>query len=117
MQDEYSRLSRNASLGVHGYILVFSLVSRHSFERIGQVNDSLLTTLGDAPDVPRVLVGSMKDLEEQRQVSHQVSGFQTCSLPEPRYRSLTDVESCDTGRSEPSRFMGHSIRRVLQQEW
>jgi hypothetical protein len=39
---------------------------------IQQVNDALLNTLGDAPDVPRVLVGSMKDLAHQRQVSMQV---------------------------------------------
>lgn len=39
---------------------------------IQQVNDALLNTLGDAPDVPRVLVGSMKDLSHQRQVSMQV---------------------------------------------
>jgi Ras homolog enriched in brain len=37
------------------------------------VNDSLLNTLGDAPDVPRILVGSMKDLSEKRQVSNEVS--------------------------------------------
>eukprot|EP00540_Astrosyne_radiata_P015690 CAMPEP_0116847922 /NCGR_PEP_ID=MMETSP0418-20121206/14699_1 /TAXON_ID=1158023 /ORGANISM="Astrosyne radiata, Strain 13vi08-1A" /LENGTH=191 /DNA_ID=CAMNT_0004479413 /DNA_START=226 /DNA_END=801 /DNA_ORIENTATION=+ len=69
--DEYSRLSRNASLGVHGYALVFSIVSRNSFERIVDLNDTLRQTLGDAPDVPRVLVGSMHDLTEQRQVSTQ----------------------------------------------
>lgn len=70
-QDEFSRLSRNASLGVHGYVLVFSITSRQSFDMINQVNDALLNTLGDAPDVPRVLVGSMKDLSgEQRQVLH-----------------------------------------------
>jgi Ras homolog enriched in brain len=74
-KDEYSRLSRNASLGVHGYLLVFSIVSRQSFDMIKQVNDSLLNTLGDAPDVPRVLVGSMKDLHEKRQVSYEVSLF------------------------------------------
>ncbi|GAX14309.1 Ras homolog enriched in brain [Fistulifera solaris] len=68
--DEYSRLSRNASLGVHGYALVFSVASRRSFDIIGQVNESLLNMLGDAPDVPRVLVGCMKDLTDQRQVSH-----------------------------------------------
>lgn len=28
-----------------------------------------MNTLGDAPDVPRVLVGSMKDLEDQRQIA------------------------------------------------
>lgn len=69
-QDEFSRLSRNASLGVHGYILVFSIGSRQSYEMIGQVNDALLSSLGDLPDVPRVLVGTMKDLSEsKRQVS------------------------------------------------
>lgn len=70
--DEYSRLSRNASLGVHGYVLVFSLISRQSFSAIHKVNDLLLNTLGDVPDVPRVLVGSMEDLSEQRQVSKKV---------------------------------------------
>ena len=29
--DEYSRLSRNASMGVQGYVLVFSVVSRHRY--------------------------------------------------------------------------------------
>jgi len=69
--DEYSRLSRNASVGVHGYALVFSIASRQSFERIAPINDALLNALGDAQDVPRVLVGSMQDLTHQRQVSTQ----------------------------------------------
>jgi len=60
--DEYSRLSRNASIGVHGYVLVFSITSRQSFDRIKQINESLLSALGDVTDVPRVLVGCMKDL-------------------------------------------------------
>ena len=75
--DEFSRLSRNASLGVHGYILVFSIASRQSFETIDQVNDALLNTLGDAPDVPRVLVGSMKDLSDSRP---GLGGFLGCSV-------------------------------------
>jgi Ras family protein len=40
---------------------------------IKAVNGLLLSTLGDAPDVPRVLVGSMKDLASQRQVNQAVS--------------------------------------------
>ena len=36
---------------------------------INHVNEALLNTLGDAPDVPRVLVGSMKDLQSARQVA------------------------------------------------
>ena len=58
---------------MHGYALVFSLISRQSFDRISDVNETLLHTLGDAPDVPRVLIGSMKDLTEKRQVSKDVS--------------------------------------------
>lgn len=69
--DDYSSLSRNASVGVHGYALVFSITSRQSFDRLNQINESLLNTLGDALDVPRILVGSMRDLTEQRQVSYQ----------------------------------------------
>jgi Ras family protein len=67
--DEYSRLSRNASVGVHGYVMCFSINSRQSFEKIRQINESLLNMLGDAPDVPRILVGSMSDLEAKREVS------------------------------------------------
>merc|ERR1711862_996090 len=71
--DEYSRLSRNASIGVHGYVLVFSITSRQSFDRIKQINESLLSALGDVTDVPRVLVGCMKDLSlDQRKVAIQV---------------------------------------------
>jgi len=66
--DEFSRLSRNASLGVHGYALVFSIASRQSFECLEKVNGALLNSLGDPPDVPRVLVGSKNDMNESRQV-------------------------------------------------
>lgn len=84
-QDEYSSLSRNASLGVHGYILVFSITSRQSLDTVSQVNDVLLNTLGDAPEdqVPRVLVGSMKDLESMRQVSHEEAATFARSIGAP----------------------------------
>ena len=67
--DEFSRLSRNSSLGVDGYALVFSIGSRQSFDMIQTINDALHNQLGDLPDVPQVLVGSMKDMNS-RQVSH-----------------------------------------------
>ena len=47
---------------MHGYVLEFSLTSRQSFDRIKQINESLLSALGNVTDVPRVLVGCMKDL-------------------------------------------------------
>ncbi|GMI31029.1 hypothetical protein TrCOL_g6239 [Triparma columacea] len=66
--DEYSRLSRNASVGVHGYVMMYSITSLQSFQKIEQINTTLLNMLGDAPDVPRILVGSMTDLDGQRAV-------------------------------------------------
>mmetsp|Transcript_17933 Transcript_17933/g.27431 ORF Transcript_17933/g.27431 Transcript_17933/m.27431 type:complete len:191 (+) Transcript_17933:266-838(+) len=66
--DEHTRLSRNVLLGAQGYVLLFSIVSRPSFEKIQSINDVLLNSLGDAPDVPRVLVGGMHELADRRKV-------------------------------------------------
>ena len=64
---EYStRLSRNSTIGVHGYVLVFSIASRSSLEKMRSVNNLLFSTLGDPPQVPRILVATMCDLKEQR---------------------------------------------------
>lgn len=41
-----------------------------SFEQIIRVNKILISTLGDSPDVPRVLVGTHCDLNESRQVKY-----------------------------------------------
>jgi Ras family protein len=71
--DEYSRLSRSASVGVDGYVLVYSIISRQSFERIQHINENLLSALGDDISIPRVLVGSICDLNHERQVSYRVS--------------------------------------------
>lgn len=67
--DEYSRISRNASVGVDGYILVFSIASRQSFQRIVLIRDSLMNLMGNSIRINGVLVGSKCDLEGKRQVS------------------------------------------------
>eukprot|EP00638_Chattonella_subsalsa_P010142 CAMPEP_0117759920 /NCGR_PEP_ID=MMETSP0947-20121206/16291_1 /TAXON_ID=44440 /ORGANISM="Chattonella subsalsa, Strain CCMP2191" /LENGTH=139 /DNA_ID=CAMNT_0005580451 /DNA_START=316 /DNA_END=735 /DNA_ORIENTATION=+ len=69
--DEYSRLSPKASVGVNGYVLMFSLTSSLSFQKLKFVHSTLLNILGDPPDLPLVLVGSKWDLEDQRQVLHE----------------------------------------------
>lgn len=70
--DEYSRMSRNATVGVDGYILVYSITSEDSLKKVKFINTTLLHMLGDPPTVPRVLVGTMNDLEgKHRQVSYE----------------------------------------------
>ena len=112
--DEFSRLSRNASLGVHGYILVFSLISRQSFDMISQVNDALLNTLGDAPDVPRVLVGSMKDLVGVPPNQRQVSSQEAQSLAE-RWGNVPYIEcSSKTGDNVAEVF--HTLLKEIEKD-
>ena len=60
---------------MHGYILCFSIASRQSYDMIQQINDALLSTLGNAPDVPRILVGTNGDKAEMRQLSFEVRGW------------------------------------------
>jgi Ras family protein len=50
-------------VGVDGYVLVYSIMSRSSFDKIRGINDMLMNMLGDPPELKRVLVGTMLDLE------------------------------------------------------
>lgn len=63
--DENATLPRNASVGVHGYLLVFSAADRLSFEKIEFINMSLLSVQGMSPGVVRILVATCVDLERQ----------------------------------------------------
>jgi len=67
-KEEFSRfLSRNALIGIHGYLLVYDITSRESFTIIQTLNEVVLRYHGDSP-VPRVLLGGKLDLCAQRQV-------------------------------------------------
>lgn len=107
--DDYSRLSRNASVGVHGYILVFSTVSRQSFDRVPNINEALLNALGDAPGVPRVLVGSMRDLADQRQVPYSDGVELAESLGMPYLE-------CSSKRGENVAEVFHTLLREIEKD-
>lgn len=64
-QDEYSSLSRKASVGVHGYVLVYSVCSQSSFAKLGLIRDRLLSVVGSS-QVPMVLVGNKMDSASER---------------------------------------------------
>lgn len=67
-QDEYSILNSKHAIGIHGYVLVYSIASRASFEMIQTVYDKILNYTGTAT-IPCVLVGQKSDLHAQRYVS------------------------------------------------
>ena len=67
-QDEYDTLNQKHALGVHGYVLVYSIASGTSFEMIKTIRDKILNFTG-TDWVPIVIVGNKSDLAMQRQVS------------------------------------------------
>jgi Ras family protein len=101
--DEYSKLSRNATVGVHGYLLVYSTASRSSLEKLRVINKVLMNTLGDPPTLPRVVVGTMLDAatggDEQRTVTYQQGAAMAAELGVP----FVEVSS-RTGENVPEAF-------------
>ncbi|KAK5659986.1 hypothetical protein OQA88_13452 [Cercophora sp. LCS_1] len=68
-QDEYSILNSKHFIGIHGYMLVYSVKSRDSFEMVPVIHDKILNHLG-AETVPAVLVGNHSDVRPQdRQIT------------------------------------------------
>jgi len=69
-QDEYSILNHKHAIGVHGYVLVYSVASRASFEMVRIVYDKIISFCG-LPAIPCVIVGQKRDLSRYRQVSEK----------------------------------------------
>ncbi|KAJ3306616.1 GTP-binding protein [Kappamyces sp. JEL0829] len=67
-QDEFSILNSKHAVGIHGYVLVYSIASRQSFEMVSILRDKILNFTG-MDWIPCVLVANKVDLHPQRQVS------------------------------------------------
>jgi Ras family protein len=67
-QDEFSILSSKHAIGIHGYVLVYSIASKQSFEMCAILRDKILDFTG-LNWIPIVLVANKVDLHAQRQVS------------------------------------------------
>jgi len=69
-QDEYSILNSKHAIGIHGYILVYSITSKQSLDLCRVIRDKILNSTG-TDWVPIVLVGNKCDLNSQRQVTFE----------------------------------------------
>ena len=63
-QDEYSLLNAKHAIGIHGYVLVYSVSSRNSFNMVQIVYDKIVNFTG-LNDIPCVIVGSKSDLDQR----------------------------------------------------
>jgi len=66
-QDEYTPINSQYAIGIHGYILVYSITSKNSFNMIQGVYDKIVNFCG-LPKIACVIVGSKSDLSLARQV-------------------------------------------------
>lgn len=64
-QDEFSILNSRHAVGIHGYVLVYSVANRASFELISIVHDRIVGYSGTG-SVPCVVVGQKCDLADMR---------------------------------------------------
>jgi Ras family protein len=69
-KDDFSLFQKHHSIGIHGYIFVYSITSVKSLETVKTINDKLLNALG-TQKVPRVLVGNKTDLHLERKVTKE----------------------------------------------
>ncbi|KAG0295611.1 GTP-binding protein [Linnemannia gamsii] len=67
-QDEFSIFNGRHALDVHGYVLVYSVTSKQSFDMVTVIRDKILNFTG-TDWAPIVLVGNKTDLQGQRQIS------------------------------------------------
>jgi len=88
VQDEYTLFSHKYANGVHGYVLVYSINSRQSFDMIQTIYDKILDYSGMG-SMPMVIVGQKADLSGERYVSltsHLHELTKVGELPLPRDR-------------------------------
>ena len=116
-QDEYSLLSSNHAVGIHGYVLVYSITARSSFDNCKVIRDKILDSTG-TNWVPIVLVGNKCDLEQQRCGSAGTacdmgarSALETVYAPLPVLRILRGL-TCARHSQVPT-----EVGQKLAQEW
>ncbi|KAL1237967.1 GTP-binding protein Rheb [Trichinella pseudospiralis] len=79
VMDEFSMFPINCSIGIHGYVLVYAINSRKSFDVVKVIYGKILDTVGcvseqerDVANIPIILVGNKSDLDDRvREVTYE----------------------------------------------
>eukprot|EP00008_Paramoeba_atlantica_P011818 CAMPEP_0201488594 /NCGR_PEP_ID=MMETSP0151_2-20130828/19244_1 /ASSEMBLY_ACC=CAM_ASM_000257 /TAXON_ID=200890 /ORGANISM="Paramoeba atlantica, Strain 621/1 / CCAP 1560/9" /LENGTH=186 /DNA_ID=CAMNT_0047873917 /DNA_START=68 /DNA_END=628 /DNA_ORIENTATION=+ len=114
-QEEYSAMRDQYMRVGEGFLCVYSVNSRSSFEEIDQFRESILRAK-DEEAVPMVLCGNKCDLVEERQVSisegRDKALAYSCKFYEASAKSRINVEVCfyDLVR-EMRRFQGEGEKK------
>lgn len=92
-QEEYSAMREQYMRTGEGFLLVYSITSRQSFEEITTFQQQILR-VKDKDYFPMVVVGNKCDLEGEREVTRQGAAWcpnsLRCVFQHPRSESMTD---------------------------
>ena len=90
MRDQYMRTG-------DGFILVYSITSRNSFDCIPGLRDQILRAT-DSSEVPMVLIGNKSDLEPDREVTktegEELARTLKCKFMETSALNRTNIDEC-----------------------
>eukprot|EP01096_Ripella_sp_DP13-Kostka_P014932 TRINITY_DN6863_c0_g1_i1.p1 TRINITY_DN6863_c0_g1~~TRINITY_DN6863_c0_g1_i1.p1 ORF type:complete len:188 (+),score=71.84 TRINITY_DN6863_c0_g1_i1:295-858(+) len=93
--DDSDAIQEAHTIGIHGYILIYSVASKSSYEKMKVLNDKILTACG-TDKVPRVLCGNKMDLHLEREVQRdevaQLARSWGCSFLECSAKHNENIE-------------------------
>ncbi|KAJ3444924.1 ras-like protein rasd [Anaeramoeba flamelloides] len=96
-QEEYSTLKDSYMREGEGFLVVYAINSRNSFDEVSNLKEEI-TQAKDMEEVPMIIVGNKNDLENERQVS-KVEGTDlarsfNCPFIESSAKTRTNVDEC-----------------------
>ncbi|KHN75900.1 Ras-related protein R-Ras2, partial [Toxocara canis] len=80
-QEEFSTMREQYLRTGHGFLLVFSVVDRNSFEEVLRLHKMILR-VKDRDEFPMMLVGNKADLDDERHVEERLANVP--NVEEPR---------------------------------
>lgn len=112
-QDGRAPFGPQCTIGVDGYLLVFSVTDASSFDAVKVVNERLLRTLNvlkmtGTSEVPRVLVANCDDVGDHRIVSRHAAEKYARQIDIP----YMETSAC-TGHNVPKVFM--TLLHIIEQ--
>ncbi|PIC39006.1 hypothetical protein B9Z55_010834 [Caenorhabditis nigoni] len=90
-QQEYTVFPRSCSLDVAGFLLVYAIDDRKSFDICSSIYEKIISVYGD-PSIPIIIVGNKCDLGTQR-VVQQEEGKELAKQCEAKFVEITARET------------------------
>lgn len=114
-QDEYSLLSAKHAVGIHGYILVYSITNRQSFDMVRIVYEKL-RNFQDISHLPAVVVGQKSDLVGTDESLREVPAEEAAQLAKERGLAWVETSAKDKNVNVVFEMCLKEIEKVMHPE-